>query len=385
MTTYLSVMGTRPEIIKMAALHHQLKDHGDRALVLHTGQHEAMADVLYRFFDMEPDLRIVLERRSPALSHLTAVLLEHLDQVVAEVHPDVVLVQGDTTSAMVGALAAYYHEIPVAHVEAGLRTGAREPFPEEKNRELIGRLATWHFPPTAQARQNLLSEGVPAERTFEVGNTVIDAALWVRERLARNGWDAGDAMPLPLREFLRWYEGSKLILITAHRRENWGQPIRDIAAAVGQILGQRHETVAVWPVHPNPRVQDDVHSVIDALPNHSRARICLTDPLDYPALMAVLGRCHFTLTDSGGIQEEASALARPVLITRHATERQELLLAGGARLVGTDPQCIVHHALELLDDPAAWRAMQLPASPFGDGHSAARIAAILAQATGTPS
>jgi UDP-N-acetylglucosamine 2-epimerase (non-hydrolysing) len=381
MKTYLCIMGTRPEIIKMAVLHRVLKEQGDRSLVLHTGQHEEMADVLYRFFGMEPDLRIGLKRNSPGLAHLTALLLENVDRVIAEVKPDAVVVQGDTTSAMVGALAAYYHGVPVAHVEAGLRTGERDPFPEEKNRELIGRLARWHFPPTAQTRQNLLNEGIPEKRVFEVGNTVIDAALWVRERLAASGWDAGDATPDALRRFMDDQRGRKVVLITAHRRENWGQPIRDIASAVGQLLAEHEDAAAVWPVHPNPRVRDDVETVLASLPRHCSDRICLTRPLDYPALMSVLARCRFALTDSGGIQEEASALARPVLITRNATERQELLLAGGARLVGTDVRQILEQSRALLTDDNAWRAMQLPASPFGDGLAASRIAGILASTT----
>lgn len=381
MKTYLSIMGTRPEIIKMAVLHRTLKERGDRSLVLHTGQHEAMADVLYRFFDMEPDLRIDLKRNSAGLAHLTALLLENVDRVIEETQPDVILVQGDTTSAMVGALAGYYHAKPVGHVEAGLRTGMREPFPEEKNREMIGRLADWHFPPTAQARLNLLNEGVADERIFEVGNTVIDAALWVRDRLVAKNWDAGEAMPDELRRFLAEHVGRQLVLITAHRRENWGEPIRGIAKAVGQLLGDFPEAVAVWPVHPNPAVRADVEGIINALPRSARSRVCLTQPLDYPALMAVLARCRFTLTDSGGIQEEASALARPVLITRNATERQELLLAGGAKLVGTDVRQIMEQSATLLSDDAAWRAMQLPASPFGDGRSARRIAEILATVT----
>ncbi len=378
MKTYLSIMGTRPEIIKMAVLHRVLKERGDRSLVLHTGQHEEMADVLYRFFDMAPDLRIDLKRSSPGLAHLTALLLENVDRVIEETQPDVVLVQGDTTSAMVGALAGYYHDKPVGHVEAGLRTGTRDPFPEEKNREMIGRLAAWHFPPTSQSRLNLLNEGIPDERIFEVGNTVIDAALWVRDRLAATDWDAGEAMPDELRRFLAEHKGRHIVLITAHRRENWGEPIRGIATAVGQLLGDFPDAVAVWPVHPNPRVRADVESVVNALPRTSRSRVCLTQPLDYPALMSVLARCRFTLTDSGGIQEEASALARPVLITRTSTERQELLLAGGAKLVGTDVRQIVEQSATLLSDDAAWRAMQLPASPFGDGRSARRIADILA-------
>lgn len=379
MTTYLACIGTRPEIIKMASLHRVLKARGDRMLVLHTGQHEAMAQVLYRLFDMGPDLQIQLQRTSPRLGNLTAELLDSVDRVIGETKPDVVLVQGDTTSALVGAMAGYYHDRPVAHIEAGLRTGEREPFPEEKNRELIGRLAHWHFPPTEQSRDNLLREGISPRQVHLVGNTVIDTALWVREHMASDGFDATTTLPSPLRNFLATHPGSRLLLVTAHRRENWGQPIRNIAHAVGSLLQQHPDLIVVWPIHPNPAVRNDVESVFASLDPASRRRTCLTDPLDYPALISVLAQCHFTLTDSGGIQEEASALARPVLIARDSTERQELVQAGGARLVGTDTERIVEEASRLLTQDALYRAMQLTTSPFGDGRSAQRIADILSQ------
>ncbi|MDZ4292762.1 MAG: UDP-N-acetylglucosamine 2-epimerase (non-hydrolyzing) [Hydrogenophaga sp.] len=379
MTTYLACIGTRPEIIKMASLHRVLKARGDRMLVLHTGQHEAMAHVLYRFFDMGPDLQIQLQRTSPRLGNLTAELLDSVDRVIGETKPDVVLVQGDTSSALVGAMAGYYHNRPVAHIEAGLRTGEREPFPEEKNRELIGRLAHWHFPPTEQSRDNLLREGIAPQRVHLVGNTVIDTALWVREHMASDGFDATTALPSPLRNFLAAHPTSRMLLVTAHRRENWGQPIRNIAQAVGQLLQQHPDLIVVWPIHPNPTVRHDVESVFSTLDAATRRRTFLTDPLDYPALISVLAQCHFTLTDSGGIQEEASALARPVLIARDSTERQELVQAGGARLVGTDTERIVDAASALLTQDVIYRAMQLTTSPFGDGRSAQRIADILSQ------
>lgn len=379
MTTYLACIGTRPEIIKMASLHRVLKARGDRMLVLHTGQHEAMAQVLYRLFDMGPDLQIQLQRTSPRLGNLTAELLDSVDRVIGETKPDVVLVQGDTTSALVGAMAGYYHDRPVAHIEAGLRTGEREPFPEEKNRELIGRLAHWHFPPTEQSRDNLLREGISPRQVHLVGNTVIDTALWVREHMASDGFDATTTLPSPLRNFLATHPSSRLLLVTAHRRENWGQPIRNIAHAVVSLLQQHPDLIVVWPIHPNPAVRNDVESVFAGLDPASRRRTCLTDPLDYPALISVLAQCHFTLTDSGGIQEEASALARPVLIARDSTERQELVQAGGARLVGTDTERIVEEASRLLTQDALYRAMQLTTSPFGDGRSAQRIADILSQ------
>jgi UDP-N-acetylglucosamine 2-epimerase len=377
MTTYLACIGTRPEIIKIAVLYRLLREQGHHVQLLHTGQHEEVAQVLYRFFEMPPDYQIELPRRSPLLGNLTATLLDRIDKVVEKADPDVVLVQGDTTSAFTGALAGYYHNISVAHIEAGLRTGEHEPFPEEKNRELIGRLAHWHFAPTLQAQANLIREGIEPDRIFMVGNTVIDAALWVRERINQGLLDPTLAMPAQLSSFLAQYGQNRLMLVTAHRRENWGQPIRDVAAAVVRLLNAYPELVVVWPVHPNPSVQEDVSKGLAGLAAQARARLCLTEPLDYLSMIALLARCYFSLTDSGGIQEEASALARPVLIARNSTERQELVQAGGARLVGTDTQRIVDAAETLLNDEVVYQRMQLPYSPFGDGQAAERISKVL--------
>lgn len=378
MTTYLACMGTRPEIIKMAPIYRCLKERGETIEVLHTGQHEDVAQALYEFFDMDPDYQIQLKRRVPSLSNLTAELLQGIDGVISTAKPDVMLVQGDTATAFVGAMASYYRNIPVAHIEAGLRTGQHDPFPEEKNREMIGRLANWHFPPTSQATKNLLREGVAQAQIFEVGNTVIDAALWVREHIQQ----AQSANPLPagVQNFMAKHSCSRLMLVTAHRRENWGQPIQQIAAAVGHLLQLHPELTVVWPMHPNPSVRSDVEQSFEKLAPYSRERLCLTEPLEYPALISMLAHCYFCLTDSGGIQEEASALQRPVLITRDSTERQELVDAGGAILVGTDPQRILTQAHRLLQNNGAYQAMQLQQSPFGDGHSAERIADILSLA-----
>lgn len=374
MTTFLACLGTRPEIIKMAPVHRELQLRGHRVVVLHTGQHAQVAEVLYRFFDMGPDIRLSVERRTPRLGDLTALLLEGVDRVVAETQPDVVLVQGDTTSALVGALSGYYNDKPVAHIEAGLRTGTREPFPEEKNRELIARLAHWHFAPTARTRDNLLREGVADARISVVGNTVIDAARWTQQRLGADTSSMPSVLPVKVEEFLGAHTHQRLVLVTAHRRENWGDPIRNIAAAIGQLLSAHADLIVVWPLHPNPAVSQAVEPVIAALPGDLRSRVCLTEPVDYPALISLLERCHFTLTDSGGIQEEASALKRPVLIARNSTERQELVEAGGAVLVGTDISRMVTEAARLLRDDGAYRSMQLESSPFGDGHTAQHIA-----------
>ena len=381
MTTYLACMGTRPEIIKMAPIYRTLKAGGDNVQVLHTGQHEDMAQALYQFFEMEPDYQIQLKRQQPTLSNLTAELLQGIDGVIHDVKPDAVLVQGDTASALVGAMAAYYRDVPVAHIEAGLRTGQHDPFPEEKNREMIGRLAHWHFPPTPQAADNLRREGIAAQQIFEVGNTVIDAALWVNGQISHS--DASPPLPDDVQAFLQGHGNARLMLVTAHRRENWGQPIQLIAAAVGVLLKLNPDLVAVWPMHPNPSVRADIVRVVERLPPECRTQLCLTEPLQYPALIGLLARSHFCLTDSGGIQEEASAFKCPVLITRDSTERQELVDAGGALLVGTDPHRIVEAATHLLNDPWAYRAMQVQQSPFGDGHSAQRIADVLTHSLST--
>lgn len=375
MTTYLACIGTRPEIIKMAPVHRSLKERGETVQVLHTGQHGEIAHALYRFFEMGPDFDMNITRKVPTLSNLTAELLQGIDQTVAQAKPDVLLVQGDTSSALVGAMVGYYQNIPVAHIEAGLRTGQHDPFPEEKNRELIGRLAHWHFPPTHQASENLRSEGIPSAQIFEVGNTVIDAALWVQNRLKEDTHEW--MVPPDVLRFMEEQLPARLMLVTAHRRENWGQPIRLIAGAVGALLQMHRDLIVVWPMHPNPAVREDIQNAFSTLPPDSRTRLCLTDPLEYPALISLLAHCHFTLTDSGGIQEEASALRRPVLITRDSTERQELIDTGGALLVGTDPHTIVKHASMLLQDSAIYQSMQLSHCPFGDGQSASRIADVL--------
>jgi UDP-N-acetylglucosamine 2-epimerase (non-hydrolysing)/UDP-N-acetylglucosamine 2-epimerase (hydrolysing) len=376
--TFLTCVGTRPEIIKMAMLHRALEAAGHKVVVLHTGQHNGMAHGLYRFFDMQPDIEVEIERTSSSLALLTAQLLEGIDKAVESVRPDIVLVQGDTTSALAAALAAYYHRRPVAHIEAGLRTYEREPFPEEKNREVIGRLARWHFAPTPQARQNLLSEGIGEQCIHEVGNTGIDAALWARDGIRRRDFRLGEFAPESVCRFLERHRDRPLVLVTAHRRENWGQPISNIARAVASLLAANRDAVAVWPVHPNPRVGEDIDRGLEGVEDSVRERIQLTGPLEYPAMIALLSRCRFTLTDSGGVQEEASALAAPVLIARDSTERQELVEAGGAILVGDCIETVVREGTRLIADDAAHRAMQVRSCPFGDGRASERIARVLA-------
>jgi UDP-N-acetylglucosamine 2-epimerase len=374
MDKFMIVTGTRPEIIKVAPLYQNLRARGKEVVLVHSGQHEAVADSLYRFFGITPSISIALQRKSSSLSHLSAALFDGMEHAFAERKVDAVIVQGDTSTALVASLAAYYHDFPVAHVEAGLRTWEREPFPEEKNRELISRVARWHFAPTSQAYNNLIEEQVAAQRIYQVGNTVIDAAYSARQRLA----ESPEPVQSPVvRDFLASLQDRPFILVTAHRRENWGEPIRDIVRALLQVMRRNPEVGVIWPLHPNPAVRLTVEEEVAAQAPALQARFCLDGPASYPALIDLLARCSFTLTDSGGIQEEASAFSKPVLIARVSTERQELVQAGGALLVGTDQSKIVEAACALLNDQRLYESMRLAKSPFGDGHASDYIADVL--------
>jgi UDP-N-acetylglucosamine 2-epimerase len=374
MENIMIVAGTRPEIIKVAPLYERLRERKKEVVLVHSGQHEAVADSLYRFFGITPATSIVLQRKSSSLSHLSSALFDGMEQAFSERKVDAVVVQGDTTTALVASLTAYYHDVPVAHVEAGLRTWKREPFPEEKNRELISRVAHWHFAPTTQAYNNLIAERVAAQRIYQVGNTVIDAAYSARRRLAER---PGAVQSPMVRDFLANLHGRRFILVTAHRRENWGEPIRDIVRALLQVVQSNPDVGVIWPLHPNPAVRHTVEEEVAAQPKALQERFCLDDPASYPALIDMLARCSFTLTDSGGIQEEASAFGKPVLIARLSTERQELVNAGGALLVGTEKSAIVEAACTLLHDQAVYESMCLATSPFGDGHASDYIADVL--------
>lgn len=371
----LLCMGTRPEIIKMAPVYHALKARGVPALVLHSGQHSDMAAPMYACFDMLPDISLVLERRSGALHHLAALLLEQLGAALEAVRPRAVLVHGDTSSAAMAALAAFYRQIPVGHVEAGLRSHHRyDPFPEEKNRELIARLATWHFAPTALARVNLLRENIAPSHIHVVGNTIVDAV-----RLAGTFSGAGRQQPdspalAPLEAALC---GRRLAVVTAHRRENLGPPLLSIAAAVRGLLDSMPDLVVVWPVHSNPAVQASVGAAFAGLAHEPAARLFLTEPLGYPDTLALLRRAWLVLTDSGGIQEEAACLQLPVLVLRETTERTELVDSGGALLVGTGEAAIAASVRRLDNDADAYAAMRSGPNPFGDGYAAERIHTIL--------
>lgn len=378
-------VGTRPEIIKMAPLHAELRRRGLPVAWVHTGQHREMADSLYRFFGIEPEHEIALDRRDASLAHLNALLLEGLSALYGRLRPAAVLVHGDTTSTLASATAAFYQQVPVGHVEAGLRTGnALEPFPEEKNRELTARLARWHFAPTAGAAANLAREGIVADAVHTVGNTAVDAALGTCRRLDALLAAGAAAAVLPaelatLRDHAdaqRW----RLITVTAHRRENWGDGIRQAAQAVAELLATHPDLAVVWPVHGNPAVSDTVRAELGALAGEGGSaggRLLLCPPLDYPALLWCLRRSTLALTDSGGIQEEGAALGTPVLVLRNTTERPELIAAGAGALVGTDRAQVVQAVNQLLRDDAALAAMRAAVNPFGDGHTAERVADVL--------
>ncbi len=374
-------VGTRPEIIKMAPLHAELRRRGLPVAWVHTGQHREMAQPLYEFFGIEPEHEVTLERRSGELSHLNALLLEGLSAVFERTRPAAVLVHGDTTSTLASAQAAFYQGVPVGHVEAGLRTfNHREPFPEEMNRELTARLSRWHFSPTSRAAGNLEREGIRAG-VHVVGNTAVDAALQGTARVDALLAEGATVLPAaldPLRqglELAKW----RLITVTAHRRENWGEGIASIAQAVAQLLEAHPDVAVVWPVHGNPAVRDAVHAELAAKVPALEGRLTLCEPLDYPALLWCLHRSVLALTDSGGIQEEGAALSCPVLVLRNTTERPELIDAGAGLIVGTDRERIVSTVSGLLAEPdgAGLQRMRDATNPFGDGTTSRQIADVL--------
>ncbi len=350
----LSVIGTRPEAIKMAPVVRALRaaPWAD-ARVLTTGQHRELLDAQLSFFEITPDRALDVMRPGQDLSSLTAALLPALDEAVAAEQPDLVLAQGDTTTVLTTALACCYREVPFGHIEAGLRTGdLSAPFPEEANRVVADRLAALCFAPTQRAADNLHREGI-TEQVFVTGNTVIDALLWTREQLN------APATPSP----------RPRVLVTTHRRESIGDGLAGILEGLRRVAS-RGDVDLLLPVHPNPSVRDVVHREVSGVD-----AIELTQPLDYPDMVRALEACQLVLTDSGGLQEEAPALGKPVLVLRDVTERPEGVEAGAARLVGTDPTAIAAAVSELLDDEDAYREMSTVRNPFGDGRAADKVAA----------
>lgn len=372
------ILGTRPEAIKMAPVVLALQ----RSLnlipeVCVTAQHRSMLDQVLELFDIQPDHDLNLMLPGQSLAGLTSRALTALDEYLDHSKPDLVLVQGDTTTAFCGALAALYQRIPVGHVEAGLRTGnIYAPWPEEANRKIVSAIATLHFAPTQHAQANLINEGIPPERIFVTGNTVIDALLLVREQ-------ASSAPPLipGLPEHLQPGQSKgprPMILITGHRRENFGDGFESICRAIAELAVLRPEVDFVYPVHLNPHVQEPVSRILGPLGKNgigqgANRNIYLIDPLSYLPFVAMMDRSTLILTDSGGVQEEAPSLGVPVLVMRDTTERPEAIEGGTARLVGTDQAKIVHSVVEILDDPEIRRSMAEARNPYGDGDAATRI------------
>ncbi|WP_446809554.1 non-hydrolyzing UDP-N-acetylglucosamine 2-epimerase [Methylomonas sp. 2BW1-5-20] len=327
--------------------------------ILATAQHRHMLDQVLSFFNISPDIDLNIMRPNQALTTLTARLLLEMDEVLLSEKPDVVLVQGDTTTVMSVALACFYHRIEVGHVEAGLRTwDMQNPFPEEANRVIAGRLVRWHFAPTESSRQNLLREGIADQDIYVTGNTVIDALLMTAENDVELGVELDPS--------------KRLVLITSHRRENFGEPFRNICLALRALSENNSDVQFLYPVHPNPNVKDVAHDILGNRPN-----IFLCEPLDYAPFVTALKRAYLIISDSGGVQEEAPALGKPVLVLRDETERPEAVEQGVVKLVGANYERIVAETQRLLDDDSAYRAMAQGISPYGDGHGAARISKIL--------
>jgi UDP-N-acetylglucosamine 2-epimerase (non-hydrolysing) len=370
-------IGTRPEIIKMAPVYLALRAAGLSVTLIHSGQHDSMAWPLYEFFGMTPDVTVDLARTDSSLEHLSSRLIESISAQWRNIQPRAVLVHGDTSTAAMAALTAFYRQVPIGHVEAGLRTHAHyDPFPEEMNRVMIGRMARWHFAPTRIAVDNLANEGI-RQHVHQVGNTAIDAARWGLAQLETHWKKHPQLFPADLVPVRKLANSSRLLLVTAHRRENWGQGIEQIALAVRQWLHSNPDYTAVWPVHGNPAVADTVRAVFAALEPSLACRIFLTAPLDYPALLWVMQRSWMILTDSGGIQEESAALNKPVLVLRDTTERPELISSGRGLLTGARRDAILHDLARIHGNAKQYQRMQAGTNPFGDGRAAQRITTIL--------
>ena len=378
MKTVMLVFGTRPEAIKMAPLVKAFQAASDsfRTLVCVTGQHREMLDQVLHIFDIRPDYDLNIMKQGQDLYDVTSRVLLGLREVLKEARPDVVLVHGDTTTSTAAALAAFYAQIPVGHVEAGLRThNIYSPWPEEMNRQLTGRMATWHFAPTPLSRQNLLAENVAESQITVTGNTVIDALYWVVDKIKHDASLAqqlDDELQRAGYDVERLSGGRKLVLITGHRRENFGDGFIHMCTAIKDLTQRYPQVDFVYPMHLNPNVRKPIHEVfgqdLSGLGN-----MFFIEPLEYLSFVHLMEKSHIVLTDSGGIQEEAPGLGKPVLVMRDTTERPEALTAGTVKLVGTDYDKIVSAVSTLLDDEAAYQAMSRAVNPYGDGKACGRI------------
>ena len=366
MLNILTVFGTRPEVIKMATVIKELRKHPGEFIcrVCVTAQHRQMTDPLLKLFSIKPiyDLNIMLENQS--LEHITINVLQQLGEIIKQEKPDYLLVQGDTTTAMAASLAAFYQKVKVAHIEAGLRTWNKmQPYPEEINRKIIDSVSDLCFAHTEQAKKNLLRERIADQKIEVTGNTVIDALLDIAGRKFDLKGTVLENIPFAER---------KVILVTAHRRENFGQPLINICQAIKEIAMRYSDVCIVYPVHLNPNVKEQVYSILGGIEN-----VLLTEPLDYEPFVQLMKRSYLVLTDSGGLQEEAPSLGKPVLVLREVTERPEAVEAGAARIVGTRTEEIIAMTIQLLEGKGGYERMSKAVNPYGDGRASERIVARL--------
>lgn len=364
----IAVLGTRPEAIKLALVIHELRRRSAEfeTAVVHTGQHRTMLDHALQFFKIRPDFDLDVMRPNQTLNSLTARVLDTVENACHRFEPNMVLVQGDTTTAFASALAAYYCKIPVGHIEAGLRShDIYNPFPEEANRRLVSVMTEIHFAPTAISRDNLLAEGVPGDKIVVTGNTVVDT-LRALSKLPHS-WDNTPLAGIPT-------EGCRLVLVTSHRRESWGADQEHMCMALKDLVKRHADIRIIYPVHMNPNVRSTVNALLQGT-----ERIHLTEPLDYITFVSLLQRCFLVLTDSGGVQEEAPTFRKPVLVLRKVTERPEASQFGMARIIGMSREGIVSETDRLLDDADAYHDMSDGGNPYGDGHSSERIVEAVAR------
>ncbi len=368
--TVLVIFGTRPEAIKMAPVIERLRrSPGIELRVCVSAQHRQMLDQVLQLFAIRPDYDLDLMRPNQTLAGLTSAVIEGVSDVLESARPDLVLVHGDTTTTFAAALASFYRKIPVGHVEAGLRTGnLQAPWPEEMNRRFAGQLAALHFAPTAAARSNLENEGFPRSAIWVTGNTVIDALQDIVGRIESNA-----SLQAELEQGMPWLQGTsrRLVLVTGHRRENFGDGIQGVCRALHR-LALEQDVEVVYPVHPNPNVMEPVHRLLDGVAN-----IHLIEPMEYLPFVYLMNKAHFIITDSGGVQEEAPSLGKPVLVMREATERPEAVAAGTVRMVGADADRIFDEATRLLADVDHYKRMSAAHNPYGDGQAAERIARVI--------
>ena len=355
------ILGTRPEAIKLAPVIKQLNRHVEiKTHLILTGQHREMVDRVMELFDLQSDFDLGIMKPKQTLTSITCDTLQGLGEIFTQIEPKLIFVQGDTTTAFAAALTAFYHQIPIAHVEAGLRTdNLYNPYPEEANRRLISQIAQFHFAPTKLAVENLHKSGVTGE-IHHTGNTVIDTLLTV-----------ADNKPKCEVNNLDWSK-YRVLLATVHRRENWGRPLNNILQGFNTILDRFPDTALLLPLHRNPTVREPIIAALG-----DRPRVFLTEPLDYSELVGAIDRCHLLLTDSGGLQEEAPSLGKPVLVLRETTERPEAVQAGTAKLIGTDPEAIVNSTAELLENQTLYNQMATAINPFGDGKASEQIVKIV--------